>query len=133
MASALQDGDRPDGVDDSAVERLLLAFEEPVSNGLRHGTPPVRASVTMLGDSWLLTVSDAAPDQPPAPAIGRDAADGGLGLYLIARLCSAHGWFQDGTRRTVWARLDHREAESLPTAVSRLRPRDGSKDSPRLR
>lgn len=87
----------------------------------------------MLGDSWLLTVSDAAPDQPPAPAIGRDAADGGLGLYLIARLCSAHGWFQDGTRKTVWARLDHREAESLPTAVSRLRPRDGSKDSPRLR
>ena len=52
---------------------------------------------------WLLDVSDAAVDRPPTPAIDRDAAQGGLGLYLIAQMCSAHGWTVDEERKHVWA------------------------------
>ena len=38
LAAALHDGGRPATVDEGAVERLLLVFEELVSNGLRHGS-----------------------------------------------------------------------------------------------
>ena len=79
----------PAGTGDDDVERLLLAVEELVSNGLRHGRTPVRVVVTTTSSGWVLDVSDAAPDRPPAPAIGRDAADGGMGLPLVAR-CARH-------------------------------------------
>ncbi|CCH88149.1 Histidine kinase (fragment) [Modestobacter italicus] len=52
---------------------------------------------------WLIDVSDACPDSPPAPAVGRDPALGGLGLHLVARLAAAVGWAADGGRKHVWA------------------------------
>lgn len=94
----------PAAVDD--VERLLLAVEELGSNALRHGRPPVRMTIAATGTGWVLVVSDAGVDRPPAPAIGRDAAQGGLGLYLIARIAQAHGWHADLDRKHVWARID---------------------------
>ncbi|MGY1631651.1 ATP-binding protein [Geodermatophilus sp. SYSU D01186] len=87
-------------------ERLLLAFEELVSNGLRHGRPPVEVAVIPAGSGWLLEVSDGATDRPPVPAIGRDAAEGGMGLGMVARICGAHGWSIAGDRKIVWARVD---------------------------
>jgi anti-sigma regulatory factor (Ser/Thr protein kinase) len=104
---------RRDGrVDDDALERLLLAFEELASNGLRHGRPPVHVSVHATDTSWLIDVTDAAPDRPPTPAVGRDAADGGLGLYLVARLCSAYGWTVQQGRKHVWACIERRVPRS---------------------
>ena len=85
-ARLLSGAGRPPGAADDDVDRLLLAFEELVSNGLRHGGDPVRAVVTDRRSGWLLEVSDAAGDTPPVPAVGRDAALGGLGLYLVAQL-----------------------------------------------
>src|SRR5690349_19946638 len=84
LAAALHGADRPRVAEEGAVERLLLAFEELASNALRHGRHPVRVAVTAADGFWLLDVSDAAGDQPPIPAIGRDAARGGMGLYLVA-------------------------------------------------
>lgn len=43
LDAALHDGGRPDQASESAVEKLLLAFEELVSNGLRHGYRPFRS------------------------------------------------------------------------------------------
>jgi hypothetical protein len=50
-------------------------------------------------------VSDADTSTPPTPAVDRDPAQGGLGLYLIAELSTAHGWYVDGDAKTVWAVL----------------------------
>jgi anti-sigma regulatory factor (Ser/Thr protein kinase) len=108
LTAALHDGTRPPGAVEGAVERLVLAFEELASNAVRHGRAPVEVVVTTLADrAWLLAVSDAAGNLPPAPAIGRDAALGGLGLHLVAEITDAHGWTRtaDG-RKTVWARID---------------------------
>jgi hypothetical protein len=91
---------------DSADLDLLLIFEELASNGLRHGVPPVRVLLAPVSTGWLLDVSDAAADRPPAPAVGRDAAAGGMGLPLVARLAAAHGWIVQGGRKHVWARID---------------------------
>lgn len=82
--------------------RVLLAFEELVSNGVRHGRPPVIATV-IADDGWLLQVSDAAPNRPPVPALDRDAAAGGMGLGIVARMATAYGWTVEGGRKTVWA------------------------------
>lgn len=38
-------------------------------------------------------------------AAGRDAALGGLGLYLVADICADHDWTADGERKHVWAQL----------------------------
>jgi len=86
------------------LDRLLLTFEELTSNGLRHGRPPVRVTVSQGDDGWLIDVTDAATDRTPTPAVGRDPAHGGLGLYLVARLAAAHGWWNEaGRRKHVWA------------------------------
>ncbi|NYJ07017.1 ATP-binding protein [Petropleomorpha daqingensis] len=104
------EADRPAGLDDDAIEdgleRLLLVFEELVSNGLRHGRAPIRVAVHATGCGWLLTVADGAGDRAPVPAVGRDAATGGHGLYMAARLASAHGWTRDGRGKTVWALIE---------------------------
>jgi hypothetical protein len=50
---------------------------------------------------------DGAGDAAPAPAVDRDAALGGLGLYLVARLSSAHGWAPaEAGRKVVWAEVE---------------------------
>jgi signal transduction histidine kinase len=104
---AVAEGLAPPATDDDDVERLVLAFDELVSNALRHGRPPARVAVTATGTGWLIDVSDTAVELPPAPppATGLDPAGGGLGLYLVARLGAAHGWLVEEDRKHVWAHI----------------------------
>ena len=99
----------PRDPDDPAADRMILAFDELASNALRHGVSPVVATVVAGTGGWLIDVSDRDPDTMPAPAVGRDPAQGGLGLYLVARLSVAHGWYVDDGCKHVWA--------CLPTAI----------------
>jgi anti-sigma regulatory factor (Ser/Thr protein kinase) len=96
------------------AEWLLLAFDELASNGLRHGRPPVQVVVADTGRGWLLDVSDTATDLPPTPAVGRDPATGGLGLYMVARLGAAHGWTIEGEYKHVWVRVDYGAVADAP-------------------
>ncbi|WP_138758903.1 ATP-binding protein [Modestobacter altitudinis] len=100
LRRSLPAGSSPDDVD-----RLLLAFEELASNGLRHSGAPIEVRVHGCDRGWLVDVSDACPEQPPAPAVDRDPSLGGLGLHLIARLSVAFGWAVEGSRKHVWAAL----------------------------
>lgn len=127
LASALHAEARPADIDEGAVERLLLVYEELGSNALRHGRGPVRMVLTAVDRYWLLVVSDAAADVQPLPAIGRDASEGGLGLYLVARVCGAHGWTvgPDG-RKQVWAQIDHTRREVTPPGLLQSLPRPRS-------
>jgi signal transduction histidine kinase len=127
LSAALHDGARPARADEAAVEKLILAFEELVSNALRHGRPPVTVSVTATDRYWLLQVSDAAGNRPPTSAVGRDAAEGGLGLYLVAELSVDHGWRVDADGgKTVWARVSFDGRQASPGASDAPpRPRGG--------
>jgi anti-sigma regulatory factor (Ser/Thr protein kinase) len=126
LSAALHDGARPAGTAEDAVQRLLLAFEELASNALRHGRLPVEVAVTRTGRSWLLEVSDAAADRPPAPAVDRDPALGGMGLPLVATISAAHGWTVEDGRKVVWARIDYTRAEASE-APPGPRPRGASR------
>ena len=98
-------GFTPPGAPNCDIELLLLTFEELSSNALRHGRPPTRVSVTLTETGWLVEASDGSPDRLPIPAVGRDAAMGGLGLHLVERLTDGHGWLCEGGRKRVWAHV----------------------------
>lgn len=127
LCAALHNGARPAVATEDAVELLLLAFEELASNALRHGRAPIEVSVTTIGRSWLLEVSDAAVDRSPTPAVDRDPAFGGLGLPMVARICTDHGWTVDGERKVVWGRMDHActGADAAPARTSGGTPSTG--------
>ena len=86
-------------------DQLVLAFDEMASNALRHGGGRVHAAVHLTGDSYVIEMSDPATGTPPTPAVGRDPSEGGLGLYLIAELATAHGWYVGQGAKHVWALL----------------------------
>jgi hypothetical protein len=44
--------------------------------------------------------------------IARNAAQGELGLYMVARLCGAYGWTPVGIREHVWGRIDYTRTEA---------------------
>jgi two-component sensor histidine kinase len=84
-------------------ERLVLITDELTSNALRHGGLPVATALSRRGNRWLVAVSDSSTDVPPALAEGRDPGLGGFGLYLVADLSAAHGWFLHRGQKSVWA------------------------------
>jgi signal transduction histidine kinase len=86
-------------------DQLVLALDEMASNALRHGGGRVQAAVRVTPDAYLIEVSDQAASSPPAPAVGRDPSEGGLGLYLIAEMATAHGWYVGNGHKHVWALL----------------------------
>jgi anti-sigma regulatory factor (Ser/Thr protein kinase) len=90
-------------MDGDDVDVLLLAYEELASNAIRHGRLPVYVTVTAMDDGWLIDVVDGATEYPPVPTVDRDPAHGGLGLHLVARLCTTHGWWTEPDRKHVWA------------------------------
>lgn len=93
----------PPDMDESYVEVLLLTYEELTSNAIRHGRLPVYVMLTTMDDGWLIDVVDAATECTPRPPVDRDPAQGGLGLHLVARLCTRHGWWTEHDRKHVWA------------------------------
>ena len=127
LAAVLHGGDRrwaAVSVSEGAEERLLLCVEELTCNALRHGRAPVKVDLAAFDHYWLLVVGDAAVATPPTPAIDQDAADGGLGLYLVARICGAHGWTVEASRKVAWIRIDHTRTEAPPEVVAAVpRPR----------
>lgn len=98
-------GDDSEPIDPDLLDQLILALDEMASNALRHGGGSVRAAVRRTADAFLVEVSDSATTAPPAPAVGRDPSEGGLGLYLIAELSTRHGWYVSDGHKHVWALL----------------------------
>ena len=75
-----------------AVDDLVLAISELVTNAVVHGQPPVRVRLWSTSNRLLCTITDQGPgfDDPFAgylPAGGNYLAHGGRGLWLARQLC----------------------------------------------
>ncbi len=95
-------------IDPDVLDQLILALDEMASNALRHGGGGVEAAVRLTDTGYLIVVSDSAAARPPTPAVDRDPSEGGLGLYLIARMALRHGWYAGNAVKHVWALLPRR-------------------------
>jgi hypothetical protein len=96
----------------SARARVESTMGELVVNGLRHGGPQVRASLTRGPGRWLIVVTDAPADRssrigaPLAATTGTPPfalPTGGLGLPMVVGLATTAGWFSENNRTHVWA------------------------------
>jgi hypothetical protein len=86
--------------------RVALSCSELVTNGLRHGQPPIEIRLLTDGNAWLLDVADKATDRLPNPYPERPLGQGGYGLLLVARVASHLGWYVGEDAKHVWARIE---------------------------
>ncbi len=73
-------------------------------------------------NGWLVAVSDSALTRIPWPAVGRDPAQDGFGLSVVAMLSRALSWTRRVERKTVWAWMDRGVGGAPPTIVPVPRP-----------
>ncbi len=79
--------DTPSASDD-LLDAMLLVTSELVTNGLRHGEPPVSLTVDRKGHRLRLTVTDEG-SRIPRPRLASPEATGGRGLFLVSALSTA--------------------------------------------
>lgn len=90
-------------LDEERVEQCMLALDELMSNGLRHGRPPVEVQVCSAQGGVLILVHDRDTENPPRPTSTRDPSAGGMGLGMVAHVSLACGWTTQEDGKTVWA------------------------------
>jgi anti-sigma regulatory factor (Ser/Thr protein kinase) len=78
-------------LDATAIEGLVFAVSEAVTNAVTHGRRPVRFRLWTAPDRIVATVTDRG-DGPADPFVGllpvTDTCSAGLGLWLTHQLCS---------------------------------------------
>jgi anti-sigma regulatory factor (Ser/Thr protein kinase) len=91
------------------LDSILLVTSELVTNGLRHGEPPVLLTVDRKGHRLRLTVTDAG-SKIPRPRMAGPESTGGRGLFLVSVLSTAWKIEPHGNERlgagqgtSVWA------------------------------
>jgi anti-sigma regulatory factor (Ser/Thr protein kinase) len=95
------------GLSGRLLQTLVLLVSEVVSNAVLHSSGPreerIRLTATVEEDAVRVRVTDAGQGFTPSP---RDPAraDGGYGLYLVAKAASRWGVEQDGCT-SVWFEL----------------------------
>jgi serine phosphatase RsbU (regulator of sigma subunit)/anti-sigma regulatory factor (Ser/Thr protein kinase) len=70
------------------LDAILLVTSELVTNGLRHGEPPVLLTVDRRRDRLRITVTDQGMSTPRPRLAGPDST-GGRGLFLVSALATA--------------------------------------------
>ncbi len=91
------------------LDSILLVTSELVTNGLRHGEPPVLLTVDRKGHRLRLTVTDGG-SKIPRPRMAGPESTGGRGLFLVSVLSTAWKIEPHGNERlgagqgtSVWA------------------------------
>ena len=96
-------------LDSELLDAILLVTSELVTNGLRHGEPPVLLTVDRIGHRLRLTVTDGG-SKIPRPRMASPESTGGRGLFLVSVLSTAWKIEPHGNERlgagqgtSVWA------------------------------
>lgn len=102
----------------SAAERVGLVFSELATNALRHGRSPVTVTLARSRDGWLVTVSDAQPDDGPLVVERARNRSGGHGLRLVLQLSRHVGWYRDMRLKHVWAEVPDAPPQRLMRSLA---------------
>jgi two-component sensor histidine kinase len=97
---------------------VSLVATELVTNALRHAGTPAQVSLTRIGQSLLLTVTDGS-DRAPRPRQAAATDTGGRGLTIVEALTQQWGTAPSSstTGKAVWASF------STQPAIPRQRAR----------
>jgi anti-sigma regulatory factor (Ser/Thr protein kinase) len=91
-------------LDAAALEDLMIAVSEAVTNAQRHSRSPVRVRAWAGHDRVVVTVTDPGPG-PRDPFAGllpaSDPPGGGCGLWIVHQLCSHVTMSRDGDGFTI--------------------------------
>ena len=98
-------------LDREMTDTALLLVSEPVTNAIRHGTPPVRLSLRLdrdrqQRDRLRVEVTDCSPSLPELSQPEPDQI-GGRGLQIVQLLAARWGASASSRRlgKTVWFEL----------------------------
>ncbi|WP_229711586.1 ATP-binding protein [Streptomyces daqingensis] len=94
--------------DSTAHDDIVLIVAELAANAVRHGRVPgrdFRLTLTVVGPSVRVEVSDARSEREPVTSAPSGHCDSGRGLLMVAALSARWGWGprDDGPGKTVWA------------------------------
>ena len=85
------------------LENALVVFSEIVTNAVRHGRPPVKATVFIADNSIHIEVDDEGAT-PPVVRPRDPSRIGGNGMLLVEAFSQRWGTRQEpGDGKTVWA------------------------------
>ncbi len=91
--------------DSSVVEDAELLVSELVTNGVRHGGPPIVLRIECIGAIRLkVSVSDGGPKDPAERSSGPDD-ESGRGLRLVDYISDEWGVDHHASGKTVWFTL----------------------------
>lgn len=96
---------RRTGLATEEVEGLVMAVSESVTNGIRHGKPPVEFRLWSGQGRVVATVTDRG-EGPAHPFAGlvparQNPAEGGLGLWIAHQVCDQVTMHRTGTGFTI--------------------------------
>jgi anti-sigma regulatory factor (Ser/Thr protein kinase) len=83
---------------------VQLVLSELVTNAVRQGDGPIRATLDASGAGLMIEVFDSGHRMPELAASAPDATSG-RGLHLVDTVCDAWGVREELDGKTVWARL----------------------------
>ncbi|MGW6295225.1 SpoIIE family protein phosphatase [Streptomyces sp. NPDC055058] len=87
----------------AALDAVLLAVSELVTNALVHTEGPVRLDLTLVHNRLRLAVADSSPRSPVKPtSIGWEAT-GGRGILLVEAVSDSWGTLPVSGGKQVWA------------------------------
>ncbi len=92
------------------VEPMLLATSELVTNGFKHGKPPLRMTVRRSRGRVSIAVGDGSTQRPRA-LDARPEDESGRGMAIVEQLASDTGSRTGSEGKVVWAGFDIDSAE----------------------
>ncbi len=93
------------GIEDDAMDAVLLVVSELVTNALVHTEGPVRLDLTLINHRLRLAVADSSPRTPVKPtSIGWEAT-GGRGILLVEAMSAAWGTVPVSGGKQVWSEI----------------------------
>lgn len=86
------------------IDLTTLLLTEVVTNALRHGLPPITATVIVHQGQIRVEVCDSS-DAPPVVLHTPPDSTGGRGMKLVSSLSSRWGWEELLSGKCVWFEL----------------------------
>lgn len=100
------------GLSRDDIDLVSLLLTELVTNALRHGLPPVIASISYRREMVRVEVCDSSDGEPLVLHTQPDSV-GGRGMRLVSSLATKWGWSEMLSGKCVWFEVHPLEQQGV--------------------